>query len=65
MANTVRGSVASLLHVSAINRGFPLVWGEAVKGVRTLNPNMDVVRSLGLFSGVLVGFGEGVCEGWC
>lgn len=36
---------------------------EAVKGVRTLNPNMDVVRSLGLFSSVLVGFGEGVYEG--
>lgn len=33
--------------------------------VRTLNPNMDVVRSLGLFSSVLVGFGEGVWEDEC
>lgn len=39
--------------------------GKAVKSVRTLNPNMDVVRSLGLFSSVLVGFGEGVYEGGC
>lgn len=38
---------------------------EAVKDVRTLNPNMDVVRSLGLFSSVLVGFGEGVYQGGC
>lgn len=41
----------------------PLPREEAVRDTRTLNPDMDIVRSLGLFSSVLVGFGEGVCEG--
>lgn len=41
----------------------PIPREEAVRDARTLNPDMDIVRSLGLFSSVLVGFGEGVCEG--
>lgn len=44
---------------------FCLVRGKAVRDARTLNPNMDVVRSLGLFSSVLVGFGEGVYKDGC
>lgn len=44
---------------------FAVLCRKAVKDVRTLNPNMDVIRSLGLFSSVLVGFGEGVYDGEC
>lgn len=64
MANTIWGSVGSVTVArERYQPCFSLLRGEAVRDARTLNPNMDIIRSLGLFSSVLVGFGEGVCKG--